>query len=101
MRVARLLPAKPGGVFERCLKKLAKSYPAVADDVQKELAQLVGPNALPVPCSPRVVAVPFLGRDVLKVRVGSSDQKKGKSGGFRVLLAMKADDEWQPIAVYA
>lgn len=65
--------------------------------MQAELAKMIGPVSL----SANITRVPGLGRDVLKVRVGSSDQKKGASGGFRLLLArVTLEGAWQPIAIY-
>lgn len=101
MRIARLLPPKPGGFYERAIKKLAKNYPHVETDTQAALAQFIGPNPIPVPCPPKASQLVGVGREVLKIRIASSDQNKGKSGGFRLLLANSGSDAWRPVVVYA
>jgi hypothetical protein len=89
---------KPGGPFEKSLAVLERLYPRTRSDVKDGLDKLLG---LVVPSPPNVVAVPGVGRTILKVRVASSDMQRGKSGGFRVLLDHRGDDKWCPVLVYA
>lgn len=96
-----MLPPKPGGRFERLQSELRKAYPSIDTDLATEYAALVGPNGPPVPCGARISLVVGFSGKVIKVRVASSDQASGKSGGFRVLLYRVRDEEWQPIMVWA
>ncbi len=64
--------------FKRDLKKLSKKYPRIKQDFSTLLDQLESGN--------------FQGDElqgfpgtVYKVRVGSTDQKMGKRGGFRIV----------------
>lgn len=69
---------RPLAFFPRDLKKLKKKYP----QIKKDLEPLVEKLAQGIFEGDKLQD--FIG-DVYKVRVGSIDQRKGKSGGFRVL----------------
>lgn len=69
---------RPLAFFFQDLKKLKKKYPRI----KKDLEPLI--EKLEQGIFEGVRLQGFIG-DVYKVRVGSIDQKKGKSGGFRVL----------------
>jgi hypothetical protein len=77
---------------------LGRTYASAAADVDRGLRELVGRD---VPAPPVLVLVPGIGRTILKVRVASSDMKRGKSGGFRVLLDHRGGEAWAPILAYA
>jgi hypothetical protein len=102
VRLARVRLPKPGGTYERALARLRKDYPAVDDDIQVRLTlMMAGTQTLP---NANAQIIPGLraGATIIKVRVGSSDMRRGKSGSFRVLLYQCADpDEWGPLLVYA
>jgi|LSQX01.3.fsa_nt_gb mRNA-degrading endonuclease RelE of RelBE toxin-antitoxin system len=64
--------------FERKLKKLIKKYPNIISDIKKVLA-LIEEN-------PEVRdRIQGLEERIYKVRVPSSDMKKGKSGAYRMI----------------
>ena len=62
--------------FKHQLKKLEKKFPHVRDDLL---------NILEASGNPLKNAV-SLGKSIYKLRVGSTDMRKGKSGGFRVYI---------------
>lgn len=73
-------------VFERRVKKLFKKYRRIQKDLaplieKLEAGELAGN------------AVPGFEKKLYKVRVPSSDQKKGKSGGFRVLYYLILENQ--------
>ncbi|WP_339136895.1 MAG: type II toxin-antitoxin system RelE/ParE family toxin [Candidatus Electrothrix sp. GW3-4] len=81
--------------FARETKKLAKKYRHIREDFlplldQLESGQFIGD------------AVAGFENKVYKARVASSDQKKGKSGGFRVIYYIILNDkEILLLTVYA
>jgi mRNA-degrading endonuclease RelE of RelBE toxin-antitoxin system len=98
VKLGSIRPAKSGGPFERSLAALGRRYPNTRVDVDRDLSAMVGRD---LPAPPTLSLVPGVGRTVLKIRVASSDMQRGRSGGFRVLLAHRGNDEWSPILVYA
>ena len=62
--------------FVKELKKLAKKYKSIKTDYQKLLETLSK--------NPKENAIP-LGKNCYKLRLRNSDNKKGKSGGYRVI----------------
>jgi len=73
-------------VFEKQVKKLLKKYRRIQKDLipfidKLETGELVGS------------AVPGFNKKLYKARVPSSDQKKGKRGGFRVLYYLVSEDD--------
>lgn len=64
--------------FDRSIKKLFKKYPKVKQDCLKLLEKL----EQGIFDDDKIQG--FSG-NIFKVRIGSTDQKKGKSGGFRVI----------------
>lgn len=96
-----VLPPKTGGSYERDLKFLRKTFPGVDRDANAELARLATLQDRAPYEPPNVVLVPGFGRELLKVRIASSDQGRGKSGGFRMLLLRTASGGWRPVAIYA
>ncbi|MEK7528223.1 MAG: type II toxin-antitoxin system RelE/ParE family toxin [Patescibacteria group bacterium] len=57
--------------FKKQLKKLKKKYPHVTDDLLSIIETIDVHNEISI------------GRSIYKIRIPSSDMKKGKSGGFR------------------
>jgi hypothetical protein len=103
MRVARVEAAAVDSPYARSLSIIERRLPHVREDIDAELAKLVGVDGPPIPCPPRVSIIPGLGggATVLKVRVRSTDLTKGRSGGLRVLLLRIEGDTWRPLLVYA
>ncbi len=60
--------------FKKQLKKLKKKYPQVKDDLLRMTDSFDPKNEISI------------GRSIYKIRIASSDMKKGKSGGFRAYL---------------
>lgn len=60
--------------FDDAIQRLKRKYPHVEEDLQAALAH---------PSAPR--ALPSFGNKLWKLRTGSRDQGRGKSGGFRVI----------------
>jgi len=72
--------------FSKCLKTLKKKYRRVKDDLLEVIRQLEADPTIGDP-------IPGWRRDVWKVRVASSDIKRGKSGGFRVIYLWKEQEQ--------
>lgn len=72
----------PTGKFLKEIKKLTKKYKTIKKDID-ELSNLLQEN-------PR--AGIDLGRGLYKIRLKSSDMKKGKSGGFRIIYYLLVKD---------
>lgn len=76
--------------FKRQLKRLKKRFPRAKDDLLDALESLNIENEISV------------GRSVYKIRIGSRDMKKGKSGGFRAYIYLyRKKDMLVPLCVYA
>jgi len=71
--------------FQRSLKALKKKYRHVKDDF---LAQISVLEENPSAGDP----IPGWNKEVWKVRVASSDIKKGKSAGYRLIYFWRADE---------
>lgn len=69
--------------FEKQVKKLKRKYPNIKQDIQK-LKDIL---------STRPKDGKSLGRSIYKIRIASSDVKKGKRGGFRVIYYIRDKDE--------
>jgi hypothetical protein len=76
--------------FKRQIKKLTKKYPNVKDDFLAIIDNLDFKNEISI------------GKNIYKIRISSSDIKKGKSGGFRsyIYLYIKKDLA-VPLCIYA
>ncbi len=72
--------------FSKSLKKLEKKYPHIRKDLKPILMELEkNPTA--------GVAIPGFAHLIWKIRVNSSDMKRGKRGGFRLIYAVKEKEE--------
>jgi mRNA-degrading endonuclease RelE of RelBE toxin-antitoxin system len=60
--------------FDEAVNRLKRKYPRVEEDLQDALAS---------PWAPR--ALPGFANKLWKLRAGSRDQGRGKSGGFRII----------------
>ena len=76
--------------FKVQLKKLSKKFPNVKNDLLDELEDFDLSSGV------------YIGRSIYNVRVASSDQKKGKSGGFRSYVYMfKRGELLVPLCIYS
>lgn len=76
--------------FEKQCAFLKKRYPRVFSDIQKALRSF------------RKESAQSLGAKLYKLRVRSSDIRKGKSGGFRaIVLVIEIERVLIPIVAYA
>ena len=71
--------------FQKSIKDLKKKYPQVKDDL---LANVKALEKDPSAGDP----IPGWNKEVWKVRVASSDVKKGKRGGYRLIYLWKAGE---------
>jgi mRNA-degrading endonuclease RelE of RelBE toxin-antitoxin system len=69
--------------FDKEIKKLAKKYPSIKEDLLELLEEIIEDPFLGEP----------LGRDCYKIRMAISDKNKGKSGGSRVITCVKVVQE--------
>jgi mRNA-degrading endonuclease RelE of RelBE toxin-antitoxin system len=83
-----------GKHFIANLKTLSKKYRQIATDIQPLIDQL---RQGETPGD----EIPNIGYTVFKVRVASSDMKRGKSGGYRVLYYVEVDTRVILFTVYA
>ena len=75
--------------FKKQLKPLLKKYRSLKGDIIRELYEFDRRRAI------------SLGHGTYKVRVSSSDLRKGKSGGFRVIvLVIEIDTLITPLTIY-
>ena len=73
----------PTPFFQRDIKKLFKKYP----NIQKDCLPLLNQLEKGVFEGNKIQGFDY---KIFKVRVGSSDQKKGKRGGFRIIYYVSA-----------
>jgi len=71
--------------FQKSIKALKKEYPHVKDDVLDQIKALEKDPAIGDP-------IPAWNKEIWKVRVASSDVKRGKRGGFRLIYFWKAGE---------
>jgi mRNA-degrading endonuclease RelE of RelBE toxin-antitoxin system len=71
--------------FQKSIKALKKKYPHVKDDLLNQIKTLEKDPATGDP-------IPGWNKEIWKIRVASSDAKKGKRGGFRLIYLWKAGE---------
>jgi mRNA-degrading endonuclease RelE of RelBE toxin-antitoxin system len=71
--------------FQKSIKALKKKYPHVKDDLLRQIKTLEREPSAGDP-------IPGWNKEVWKVRVASSDVKKGKRGGYRLIYFWKAGE---------
>ena len=71
--------------FQKSIKALKKKYPRVKDDLLDQIKTLEKDPDTGDP-------IPGWNKEIWKVRVASSDVKKGKRGGFRLIYFWKAGE---------
>ena len=69
--------------FQKSIKALKKKYPHVKDDLLSQIETLEKDPSAGDP-------IPGWNQEVWKVRVASSDVKKGKRGGYRLIYFWEA-----------
>ena len=75
----------------KSLKKLAKKYRSLTDDLSNLVEELIENPTLGQP----------LGKNVFKVRMSISSKSKGKSGGARVITYfLKQENEVHLLSIY-
>jgi mRNA-degrading endonuclease RelE of RelBE toxin-antitoxin system len=80
--------------FERQLKRLSHRYRHIRSDVQPILDQL---EAGETPGE----RIQGLGYTVYKVRARSTDARRGKSGGYRIIYYLKTDTDLLLVTIYS
>ena len=71
--------------FQRCIKILKKKYRKVKDDLENVIKRLEEDPSIGDP-------IPGWNKEIWKIRVASSDIKKGKRSGFRLMYLWKAGE---------
>ena len=71
--------------FQRCIKILQKKYRKVKDDLENVIKGLEEDPNIRDP-------IPGQNKEIWKIRVASSDIKKGKRSGFRLMYLWKAGE---------
>jgi mRNA-degrading endonuclease RelE of RelBE toxin-antitoxin system len=71
--------------FQKSIKALKKKYPHVKDDLLSQIETLEKDPSAGDP-------IPGWNKEVWKVRVASSDVKKGKRGGYRLIYFWEAGE---------
>jgi len=69
--------------FDKELKKLAKKYPSIKQDLMELVKEITEDPFLGEP----------LGKDCYKIRMAIASKNKGKSGGSRVITCVKVVNE--------
>jgi mRNA-degrading endonuclease RelE of RelBE toxin-antitoxin system len=92
-------PGKPLPVvytpeFKRSLRQLAKKYRHIREDIQPIINELAS-GSKP---GDQITGIQY---EVFKVRVGNSDARKGKSGGYRVIYHVKEAEAIVLITIYS
>jgi len=80
--------------FEKDIRRLAKRYRSINEDIQGLIQQLEG-GELPGE------QIPNFEKAVFKVRVKDSDIQKGKSGGYRVIYYLKTEQQIILVTLYS
>ena len=80
--------------FQRNLRKLAKKYPKIHNDIQPVIEQLKKGEILGD-------CIPKIGYEVFKLRVKNSNLQKGKSAGYRLIYYVKTATAIILLTIYA
>lgn len=80
--------------FKRSLKRIAKKYRHVRQDVQPVIDDIIAGN---IPGD----QIPHVGYEVYKVRIGNSDNRQGKRGGYRMIYYVVQEDKRLLITLYS
>jgi len=71
--------------FQKCMKILKKKYRLIKDDIASIIQSLENDPSIGDP-------IPGWKKEIWKIRVASSDIKKGKRAGFRLIYLWKAGE---------
>ncbi len=71
--------------FRKTIKVLKKKYRHIKNDISFGIKELEKDPSIGD-------AIPEWNNEIWKIRVASSDMKKGKRGGFRIIYFWKSDD---------
>ncbi|NJM06537.1 type II toxin-antitoxin system RelE/ParE family toxin [Candidatus Gracilibacteria bacterium] len=80
--------------FKRNIRQLARKYRRIKTDIQPILDEL---GASKVPGD----RIPGINEEVYKVRARNSDSQRGKSGGYRMIYEVTAEDSIILLTVYS
>ena len=80
--------------FKRSLKRLAKKYRHIKQDVQPVIDEIVSGKT---PGD----QIPHVGYEVYKVRVNNSDSRQGKRGGYRIIYYVVHQNRRLLITLYS
>ena len=81
-------------VFKRHVNKLSRRYRSIKQDLEPVIETLQTGTLV----GDRVTGLDDV---VYKVRVKNSDNRKGKSGGYRIIYYLKTIDEVRLLAMYS
>lgn len=79
--------------FEKDLARLSKKFPNIRNDIHQAFDKVQSGSNFGS-------GIPGGKGKLYKLRVGSSDLKRGKSGGFRVIFYLKAPSSLYPLICY-
>ena len=79
--------------FKRNVRKLIKKYPHLPDDLDEFVHRLQSGNL-------DGNLLQHVGFEVYKARIKNSDNKKGKSSGYRIIYYFKQDEQIFLITIY-
>ncbi len=80
--------------FKRNVRKLLKKYPRLPDDLDEFIDRLQTGNV-------EGDLLQHVGCEVYKARIKNSDNKKGKSGGYRIIYYCKQNEQIFLVTIYA
>ena len=80
--------------FERDLKRLARRYPHIRQDLEPIIEALIAGDTL----GDRLKGVQAI---VYKVRLANRDAHRGKSGGYRILYYLPSDEYTVLLTMYS
>jgi mRNA-degrading endonuclease RelE of RelBE toxin-antitoxin system len=80
--------------FKRNIRQLVRKYRRMQQDIQP-LLNILGARQTPGD------RIPGIAEEVYKVRVRNSDSQRGKSGGYRIIYEVTAEDTVVLLTVYA
>ena len=71
--------------FERSIKRLKKRFPKITKDIAKAFEE--------IEANPEIGVIIPDDFNIRKLRLASTDMKRGKSGGYRLLYKLLDDEE--------
>ena len=83
-----------GSAFKRQLKRLARRYRSIKNDIDPVIQLLLAEDT---PGD----ALSGYGHTLYKVRIKNSDNRKGKSGGYRIIYYLKTETRCVLVTIYS